>query len=68
MQLLQTEIFDWVNQKNFNLDFYSNNNAIDCFLKVNFDYPDEMYVLHYSYNCMTCRRNIVEISITNHRR
>ena len=68
MQPLPTEALDWVNPKDFNLHFYSNNSAIDCFLKVNFDYPDEIHVLYNSYNFMTCRRNIVRISITNHRR
>ena len=61
MQLLPTEIHDWVNPKDFNLHFFSNNSSIYCFLKVNFDSFDEMHVLHNLYNCMTCRR----ISITS---
>ena len=31
MQLLPTEIFDWINPKDFNLDNFSNNSPIVCF-------------------------------------
>ena len=34
MQLLPTEILDWVNPKDFNLDNYSNKSQIGCFLEV----------------------------------
>ena len=38
MQLLLTQILDWVNPKDFNLDKYSNDSLIDCFLEVARDY------------------------------
>ena len=60
MQLLPTEILDYVNPKDFNSHFYSTNSPIDYFLKVNFDYPDELPDLHNSYYCMICKRNIVK--------
>ena len=34
MQLLSTEILDWVNPKDFNLDNYSNNSPIGCLLQI----------------------------------
>ena len=40
VQLLPTEILDWVNPKYFNLDNYSNDSPIGCFLEVDLDYPD----------------------------
>ena len=49
MQLLQIEILDWVNPTNFNIDNYSNDCPIDCFLEVDLDYPDESHDLHYDY-------------------
>ena len=60
MQLLPTEILDYVNPKDFNSHFYSTNSPIDYFLKVIFDYPDELPDLHNSYYCMICKRNIVK--------
>ena len=45
MQLLPTEISDWVNPKDFNLDNYSNNSPVGCFLEVDFNYPDELHDL-----------------------
>ena len=45
-QLLPTEILDWVNSKDFNLDNYSNNSLIGCFLQVDPYYPDELHNLH----------------------
>ena len=49
MQLLPTEIRDWVNQKDFSIDNYSNDSPIGCFLKVDLDYPDELHDLHNGY-------------------
>ena len=42
MQLLSTEILDWVDPKDFSLDNYSNNSPIGCFLKVDLGYVDEL--------------------------
>ena len=39
MQLLPTEILNWVNH--FILDDCSNNGLKDCFLEIDFDYPDQ---------------------------
>ena len=39
MQLLPTEILNWVNH--FILDDCSNNGLIDCFLEIDFDYSDQ---------------------------
>ena len=39
MQLLPTEILNWVNH--FILDDCSNNDLIDCFLEIDFDYSDQ---------------------------
>ena len=49
MQLLPTEILDWVNPKGFNLDSYSNNCPISCLLEVDLDYLDELYDLQKDY-------------------
>ena len=46
MQLLPTEILDWVNPKDFNLDNYSNSSPIGCFLENDLDYPDELHDFH----------------------
>ena len=48
-QLLPTEIFNWVNPKDFNLDTYSNDNQIGYFLEVNLDYYEELHDLHNDY-------------------
>ena len=60
MQLFPTEILDWVDPKDFNLDNYSNDSPIGCFLEVDLDYPDDDYPL-------TSNKNVVRLSITNHR-
>ena len=49
MQLLPAEILDWVNTKEFNLDNYSNDSPVGCFLEVDLDYPDELHELHNDY-------------------
>ena len=49
IQLLPTEILDWVNPKEFNLDNYSNDSPIGCFLGVDLYYPDELHDLHNDY-------------------
>ena len=46
MQLLPTEVLDGVNPKDFNLDNYSINSPIECFLEVELDYPDELHDFH----------------------
>lgn len=46
MQLLSTEIFDWINPKEFILDNYSKDSLI-CFFS-DFD-PDKLHDLHNDY-------------------
>ena len=46
MQPLPTEILDWVNPKIFNLENYSEDSLIGCFLEVDIGYPDELHDLH----------------------
>ena len=45
MQLLPTEILDWVNWKDFNIDIYSINCPIDCFLEDDLDHTNELHNL-----------------------
>ena len=68
MQLLPTEMLDWVNPKDFYLRNHSNNSPLGCLLEVDFDYVHELLGLHGFHNCMICIRNVLGISITNHRR
>ena len=49
MQLLTTEILDWVNPKDVNLDNYSKASPIDYFLVIDLDYSDELHDLHNAY-------------------
>ena len=49
MQLLTTEILDWVNPKDVNLDNYSKAIPIDYFLVVHLHYSDELHDLHNAY-------------------
>ena len=49
MLLLPTEILDSVNPKDFNLDIYSNDGSIHCFLEDHLDYSDELHYLHNDY-------------------
>ena len=37
MQICPTDLLDWVNPKYFNLNKYSNNSPIVCFLEVHLD-------------------------------
>ena len=53
MQLLPTEILDWVYPKDFNPGNYSNNSPVGCFLEVDLDYPDELHDLQFAI-CMIC--------------
>ena len=46
MQPLPTEILHWVNPKIFNLENYSEDSLIGCFLEVDLGYPDELHDLH----------------------
>ena len=72
MKLPPTEILDWINPNDFNLDNYSHGSPIGCFLEVYLDYPDELHDLHNDYSLVgkkkSNRKNVVQISITNHRR
>ena len=49
MQLLQTEILDWADPKDFNLDFYSKGSPIGCFIETDLNFPDELHDLHNGY-------------------
>ena len=49
MQLLPTEIFDWVIAKYFNLDNFSHDDSIGFFLELHLVYLDEMHDLHNDY-------------------
>ena len=49
MQLLPTEILDWVNSKDFNLDNCSNDSLIGCLLDAYLDYPNKLHDLHNDY-------------------
>ena len=46
IQLLPTEILDWVNPNDFKLDNHSNDKSRGCFLEVDLDYPDELHDLY----------------------
>ena len=50
MQLLPTEMLDWVNPKNLNLHNYSNDIQIDCFLEVDINYSKELHDLDHDYH------------------
>ena len=71
MQLLPTKILDWVNPKDFNIDIYSTNGSIGCFLEDDLDRTNELHDLHNYYPLAverrSNRRNAVGISITNDR-
>ena len=60
MQLLPTKILYWVNPKDFNLDNYSNDSPISCFLEVDLDYPDELYDLHNDYPLASKKIKVIE--------
>ena len=49
MQLLTFEILDWVDPEKFNLDNYSDDGSIGCFLEIDLDYLDELNDLHNDY-------------------
>ena len=46
MQLFPTEILDWVNPKDFNLDNFYNYSPIACVLEAGLDYPNELHDLY----------------------
>ena len=60
MQLVPSEIFDWVNPKNFNLDNYSNDSLTDCFLEDDLDYPDELQDVHNDYSLAREKLKVTE--------
>ena len=49
MQLLPTEILEWVNPKYVNLDDCPIGSSTGSFLEVGVDYPDELHDLHNDY-------------------
>ena len=46
MQLLPTEILDWVNPKDLNLNNYSNDIPMLSFLEAELGCPDDLHNLH----------------------
>ena len=71
MQLLPTEILDWVISKDFNLVNCSNNRPTGCFSEVGTDYLDELHDVHNDYTLAaerSTRSKVVQISITHHRK
>ena len=42
IKLHSTEMLDWADPKDFDLDNYSNGSLIGCLLEVDFDCPDEL--------------------------
>ena len=49
MQLPPTEILGWVNPKDNNLDSYSKDSPVGCFLQVDLDCTDKLLDLHNHY-------------------
>ena len=49
MHFLSTQMLDWVNPKDFNLNSYSNDIPIDFFLEIYLYYPDELHDLHNNF-------------------
>ena len=49
MQLRPTEILDWADPKDFNLDYYSNGSPIGYFIETDLNFPDELHDLHNDY-------------------
>ena len=50
MQLLPTEMLDWVNPKDLNLHNYSNDSQIGYFLEVDLNYSKELHDLDNDYH------------------
>ena len=66
MQLLPTEILDWVNPKDFNLDNYSNDSTLGCFLEVDLDYPAELHDFHNDYHLVGAKIKLAEEMLSKH--
>ena len=49
MQLLPTEIHDWVNSKEINLGNHSHDGRIRCFLGFDLGYLNKFHDLHNDY-------------------
>ena len=49
MQLLSTEVLDYVNLKSFHLGNYPDDDSIGCFLEIRLDNPNELHDLHNDY-------------------
>ena len=49
MQLPLTDILDWANPENFNLDGYSDDGPTSCFLGVDLDSTNKLHDLHNDY-------------------
>ena len=49
MQLRPTEILDWADPKDFNLDYYSNGSPIGYFIETDLNFPDELHDLYNDY-------------------
>ena len=49
MELLSNETVDCFNPERFNLDNYTDDIPIGCFLEVELHYPDELHDLHNNF-------------------
>ena len=72
MQPVPTEILDWINPKDYNINNYSNNSPIGCFLEFDLDYPDELHDLQNDYllasrNIKIAKEVLAKYQFTNHR-
>lgn len=54
------KLLDWVNPENFNLDNFSNDSSISCFLGVDLDYLDELNDLHNNYALVSATLKVTE--------
>ena len=66
MQLLPTEILDWVDPKDFTLDYYSNGSVIRCFIEANLNCPEEMHDLHNDYPLAGEKMKVREEMVSNY--
>ena len=66
MELLPTDIFDWVNPKDFNLDTFSNTSAIGCSLEVDLDYRDELHDINNDYTLAGEKVEVKEEVLSNY--
>ena len=71
MQLLPTEILDWVNSKDFNLYHYCLiyiiiYSSAGCFLEVNLDYPDKLHDFHNYYPLVDKKTEVTKETLSDY--